>query len=217
MHNLLFSIIVFPASSPRPSFKPSFVSLVASSSIESVELQVYARSRDDVTSVFIEIEKFVKDHITSKKVENEKLYAVVLKHWRDLERLAKDKTLKITCVDETTVTIEGLFNKVLEVKDKIAEWISQYDEEERRSQQLSYVSKNIQWYYYDLSGRELAYSAQLNGVIEIAHMNGKTTVEIMASDGQRYDVNFTEMVAKSKSTGQTKKLFKKRIDSSTGL
>ena len=209
-------IILFPDLSQSRS-RPTFVGLVAGNSVESVELQVYARSKDDISSALNEIEKFVKNHITSKKVENEKLCDVVLKHWSDLEKLAKDNFLRITCVNETTVTVEGLLSKIIEVKDKLSEWIIQYDEEERRSQQLSYISKNIQWYYYDHTCREVAYSAQLNGTIEVAHMNGKTTVEIMESDGQQYDVNFTEMVAKSKSTGQTKKLFKRRIDSSTGL
>ena len=180
-------------------------------------MQVYARSNDDITSAFVEIDRFIKNHITSKKVENDRLYDVVLKHWDELERLAKDDYLKIKCVAETTVSIEGLLSKVLEAKDKLSEWIKQYDEEERRSQQLSYVSKNVQWYYSDLSSREVAYSAQLNGTIEVARMNGKITVEITESGGQQYHVDFTQMVARNKSTGQTRKLSRKLIGSAAGL
>jgi hypothetical protein len=197
--------------------KPTFVSLVAGYSVESVKLLVYARSSDDISSALVEIERFIQNHITSKKVEHEKLFDVVLKHWDELTRLAKDGNLRITCVNETTVSIEGLLCKVLEAKDKLTEMVSRHTDEERRSHQLSYISQNVQWYYSDHSSREMAYSVQLNGTIEVACMNGEAMVEITESDGQQYNVDFSQMVARNKSTGQTRKLSRKLIGSATGL
>lgn len=106
------------------SDKP-LVPLVAGSSVESVKLQVYARSDEDITSAFDKIEKFIQNQIKSKIKEYEKLIDVVLKHWDEIKRLANDNDLRITC-DETTVSIEGLFSKVVEATDKITELISRY-------------------------------------------------------------------------------------------
>ncbi|CAB4040614.1 poly [ADP-ribose] polymerase 14-like, partial [Paramuricea clavata] len=205
--------------STRRSLKPTFVSLVAGYSVESVKLLVYARSSDDISSALVEIERFIQNHITSKKVEHEKLFDVVLKHWDELKSLAKDGNLRITCVNETTVSIEGLLSKVLEAKDKLTEMVSRHTDEERRLHQLSYISQNVQWYYSDHScrSREVVYSAQLNGTIEVACMNGEAMVEITESDGQQYNVDFAQMVARNKSTGQTRKLSRKLIGSATGL
>jgi hypothetical protein len=63
----------------------------------------------------------------------------------------------------------------------------------------------------------MAYSVQLNGTIEVACMNGEAMVEITESDGQQYNVDFAQMVARNKSTGQTRKLSRKLIGSATGL
>ena len=190
---------------------------MASCSVESVKLYVYARSSDAITSALVDIERFIQKNVTSKKVEHEKLFDVVLKHWDELKSLAKDGNLRITCVNETTVSIEGLSSKVLEAKEKLTEMVSRHTDEERRSHQLSYISQNVQWYYSDHSSREMAYSVQLNGTIEVARMIGEAMVEITESDGQQYNVNFAQMVARNKSSGQTRKLSRKQIGSGTGL
>ena len=204
--------------STRPSSKPStFVSLVAGSSVAKLKLVFYARSEKEISSAFVEIERFIEENITSKKVEHEKLFDVVLKHWNELERLAKDNDLRIKCVNDTTVSIDGLLSKVVEAKDKITQLASLYTDEERKSRQLNYISQNkIQWYYSDLSSKEVAYSAQLNGIIEVARMDGKTVVDITESDGQQYDIDFSQMIARNRSTGQTRALSRKLIGSKTG-
>ncbi len=199
--------------------------LVAGSSKESVKLQVYARSTKDITSAFEEIEKLIQNHITSKTIEHEKLFDVVQKHWDELKPLMKDNDLRITCVNATTVSIAGMLNKVVEAKDKLTELISRFTDKERLSNQLSYISQNVQWYYCDLSSsREVAYSAEYNGTIELAYMNGEEKVEIVEPDGQKYVVDFREMVARNTRSslmnlarytrsGQTKKLTRKLIGS----
>ena len=207
----------------------TFVRLVAGSSAETVKLQVFARSSTDISSAFDEIEKFIQNHLTSKTLNHEKHYDVVLKHWDELKLLTKDHDLRITCVDPTTVLMEGVLSKVVEAKDKLTELVSQYTSEERKSNQLSYISQNVQWYYFDLNSREVPYSAQLNGTIELARMNGEATVEITEADGQTYVVDFSQMVAKntlpesylstlapsffSTRSGRTKKLSRKLISS----
>ncbi len=186
-----------------PSYQPSntFVPLVAGSSKESVKLQVYARSSKDISSAFDEIEKFIENHVTSKTIEHEKLFDVVLKHWDELKPLTKDNDLRITCVNATTVSVAGMLNKVVEAKDKLTELISRFTDEERLSNQLS-SNQNVQWYYCDLSSsKEVAYSAELNGTIERARMNGEAKVEIIESDGQTYVVDFTQMAARKTRSG----------------
>ena len=179
----------------------TFVPLVAGYSAENVKLQVFARSSTDISSAFDEIEKFIQNHLTSKTLNHEKHYDVVLKHWDELKLLTKDHDLRITCVDPTTVLLEGVLSKVVEAKDKLTELVNQYTSEERKSNQLSYISQNVQWYYFDLNSREVPYSAQLNGTIELARMNGEATVEITEADGQTYVVDFSQMVAKNTSSG----------------
>ena len=179
---------------------------------------MYARSNDEISSAFVEIERFIVENITSKKVEYENLFDVVLKHWNEMERLAKENGSRIKCVNETTVSIDGLLSKVVEAKDRITQLTSHYSDEERKSRQLSYISQNkVQWYYSDLGSKEVAYSIELNGIIEIARMDGKTVVDIAESDGQQYHVDFGQMVARNKSTGQTRTLSRKSIASNTGL
>ena len=142
----------------------------------------------------------------------------MLKHWNEIKRLAKDNGSRIKCVNETTVSIEGLLSKVVEAKDRITQLMSHYSDEERKSRQLSYISQNkVQWYYSDLGSKEVAYSTEVNGIIEIACMDGKSVVDITESDGQQYNVDFGQMVARNKSTGQTRTLSRKLIASNTGL
>ena len=215
-----------PASSQSTN---AFVPLVVGSTTETVKLQVFARSSTDISSAFDEIEKFIQNHLTSKTLNHEKHYVVVLKHWDELKLLTKDHDLRITCVDPTTVLMEGVLSKVVEAKDKLTELVNQYTSEERKSNQLSYISQNVQWYYCDQKSREVPYNAQLNGTIELARMNGEATVEIIEPDGQKCVVDFSEMVAKNTlpesylstfaasffpvRSGRTKKLSRKLIGS----
>ena len=185
----------------------TFVRLVAGSSAEKVKLEVFARSSTDISSAFVEIGKFIQNHLTSKTLNHEKHYDVVLKHWDELKLLTKDHDLRITCVDPTTVLMEGVLSKVVEAKDKLTELVNQYTSEERKSNQLSYISQNVQWYYFDQKSREVPYSAHLNGTIELAHTKGETTVEIMEPDGQKYVINFSQMVAKKVSSGSFMQAF----------
>ena len=101
----------------------AFVPLVAGSTTETVKLQVFARSSTDISSAFDEIEKFIEDHLTSETLNHEKHYDVVLKHWDELKLLTKDHDLKITCLDPTTVLMEGVLSKVVEAKDKLTELV----------------------------------------------------------------------------------------------
>ena len=178
---------------------------------------VYARSNEEISSAFVKIQRLIDENITSKKVEYENLFDVVLKHWNEIERLTKDNGSRIKCVNETNVSIEGLLSKVVEAKDRITQLASDYSDEERKSRQLSYISQNkVQWYYSDLGSKEVAYSIELNGIIEIARMDGKSVVDITELDGQQYHVDFSQMVAINKSTSQTRKLSRKLIGSKTG-
>ena len=202
---------------------------MAGYSAEKVKLQVFARSANDISSAFDEIEKFIQNNLTSRPLNHEKYYDIVLNHWNELKLLTKDHDLQITCVDPTTVLLVGIISKVVEANDKLTKLVSRYTNEERKSNQLSYISQNVQWYYFDLNSREVPYSAQLNGTIELARMNGEATVEILEPDGQKYVVDFSEMVAKNTSSGsyqpnflsayqyargsQTKKLIRKLIGS----
>ena len=133
------------------------------------------------------------------------------KHWDELNQLVKDSGLRLTVVNPTTVSIQGMLNKVVEAKDKLIELI----EEEQTLNQLIYISKNVQWYYHDLRRGESAYSAILNGKIELAHMNGKKTVEISEADGQQYDIDVIKKVARNKRSGESKTLIRKLIASSS--
>ena len=211
---LSFTIIVSGNPLVSPSHKP-FVPLETGCSVESVKFQVYARSQTDISFAFDEIKKFIENNITTKRVEHEKLVDVVQKHWDELNQLAKDSSLRLTVVNPTTVSIQGMLNKVVEAKDKLTELIGRHTEEEQTSNQLTYISKNVQWYYHDLRRGEMAYSAILNGEIELAHMNGKQTVEILEADGQQYDIDVIKKVARNKRSGESKTLIRKSIASSS--
>lgn len=198
-----------------PSDKP-FVPLVVGGTMENVKVQVYARTVKDISSAFDEMVKFIQNNIKSKRKEHKNLVDVMLEYWDEMKRLAKDNGLRITCVNATTVSIEGIFSKVVEANDKLTELVNRYTDKERMLNQLSYIAQNVQWYYYDdFSGKQVAYDAQLNGTIEAARMNGETVVEIFENDGQQYDVDFTQMVARNKKSGQTKRLTRKLIGSAT--
>ena len=207
---LSFTIIVLGNPLVSPTYKP-FVPLETGCSVESVKFQVYARSQTDISFAFDEIKKFIENNITTKRVEHEKLVDVVQKHWDELNQLVKDSGLRLTVINPTTVSIQGMLNKVVEAKDKLIELI----EEEQTLNQLIYISKNVQWYYHDLRRGEIAYSAILNGKIELAHMNGKKTVEISEADGQQYDVDVIKKVARNKRSGESKTLIRKLIASSS--
>ena len=223
------SASIHRVATPSNQSSNAFVPLVAGYSAEKVKLQVFALSSTDISSAFVEIEKFIQNHLTSKALTHEKYYDIVLNHWNELKLLTKDHDLKITCVDPTTVLLVGILSKVVAAKDRLTELVRQYTNEERKTNQLSYISQNVQWYYFDLSSREVPYSTQLNGTIELARMNGQATVEIIEPDGRKYIVDFSKMIAKNTSSGsyqpnflpgyqyarsgQTKKLTRKLIGS----
>ena len=206
-------------SSSKGSSSSTFMPLIAGSVWESVTLEVFARSNKDADLAFEDIENFVsQSHVTTKKFEHDKSLEVMRKYWDELNRFANDSGLMITCLDAKIVSIKGMPSKIKEANDKIRHLILRLLGEERRSNQFSYISNNVQWYCSSSLGvNELAFSAKFNCEAESARMDGKTTVEITGSDGVQYVLDFIQMVAKNQRNGSTRKLTRKWIGPGTGI
>ena len=115
------------------------------------------------------------------------------------------------CEDEQTISLTGLHSKVNQTSIILKEFINEFTGEEKRLQQLKYLSENVQWSFYDVHNNVIIYNKELSSVLEIAHMNGEQTTEFTESDGQVFNVNFAQMKAINRRTGEKKTLLRKMI------
>ncbi|XP_046843147.1 protein mono-ADP-ribosyltransferase PARP14-like [Xenia sp. Carnegie-2017] len=115
------------------------------------------------------------------------------------------------CEDEQTISLTGLHSKVNQTSIILKELINEFTEEEKRLQQLKYLSENVQWNFYDVHNNVILYNKELSSILEIAHMNGEQTTEFTESDGQVFNVDFAQMEAINRRTGEKKTLLRKMM------
>lgn len=96
-------------------------------SVHNVKFQIYARSKQDISTAIGKIEEFVNENITSKFVEHEDLGEIVNENMSKLKLLAKDNEVGIVCENESSVSIEGLTKNVMTANDKVAAMIHDYN------------------------------------------------------------------------------------------
>ena len=225
-------IVVFPkqlhATQPAPKWSPiaettqsaplvtSFTPLNTGEPKQTVNLQVFALSNRNIDASFNEVDTFVKNQTTTKEIEHEKVFDVFLKHWSKVQDLARDHDVKITCQRSSVALIEGLVTNVSDCKEKLMRLITGSVEEERKINQLKYISKNVQWYYFQ-SSRAVEYGSEINGVIETASMENKQFLEI-TKFGEQYEIDLIRMKEKSKKTGRTERITRKLLgETSSGI
>ena len=194
----------------------SFTPLNTGEPKQTVNLHVFALSNRNIDASFNEVDTFVKNQTTTKEIEHEKVFDVFLKHWSKVQDLARDHDVKITCQRSSVASIEGLVTNVSDCKEKLMRLITESVEEERKINQLKYISKNVQWYYFQGS-RTVEYGSEINGVIETASMENKQFLEI-TKFGEQYEIDLIRMKEKSKKTGHTERITRKHLgETSSGI
>ena len=193
-----------------------FISYLFGCGKESITVQVCGRSYEHISSAFEEIEKFIEDKIITKKIKQEKLYDVILKYYEKMKKIVVDNHIRMECENESTLSLTGLRIKVIETSTLIKDFINQFFEEEKRLNQVNYISENVQWCYHDVYNNLITYDTKLNAMIEIARMDGKSTVEITERNGH-FIIDFSKMQATNKINGETMKLKRKLLGATSGL
>ena len=200
-----------PQSTPITSFTP----LYTGEPKQVVKLQVFALSNQNIDTALDEVDAFVKNQTTAKEIEHEKVFDVFLEHWSKVQELARHHDVRITCQKSSVALIEGLVTNVSDCKDELVRLITEFVEEERKRNQMKYISKNVQWHHLKGS-QEVKYGSEVNGLIETASMENKQFLEITRS-GQQYEIDLIRMVEKNKKTGRTEKITRKSlVESSSG-
>ena len=111
---------------------------------------------------------------------------------------------------------EKVVTNVSDCKEKLMRLITESVEEERKINQLKYISKNVRWCYFQGS-RAVEYGSEINGVIETASMENKQFLEI-TKFGEQYEIDLIRMKEKSKKTGHTERITRKHLgETSSGI
>ena len=188
----------------------SFKTLKTGAVKEVVIIDLFACSKQDIETSLEEVDKFIKEHIATKKIEHEKVFDVLVKHWSEVEDLARDHDVCITgSKSSSTVSIEGIIAKVSDCKDELLQLINTHVEEERKSTQVEFISKNVQWYYFQGS-QSVPYDKELNAAIELAYMEDKETLEI-TKNGEKYEIDVSGKTEKNERSGQVGIITRKQI------
>ena len=108
-----------------------------------MKIEIFATTTRSIDSSLAEVENFVESNITTKTFRHETFLDVVLQHWDELRQMAQDKGLGITCESASTLKVEGMSDKVDELKGKLTEFVSRLEEAERKASQAT-AGKYIQ-------------------------------------------------------------------------
>ena len=184
---------------------------------EVIVLDLFASSQQDIDTSLEEVKKFIVQHSTTKGIEHEKVFDVLVKHWSEVEDLTRDHDVSITCKKASSVAeIEGMVANVSDCKDKLSLLITKHVEEERTASQVEFISKNVQWYYFQGS-KSVPYDKELNTAIEMAYMESKETVDV-TKNGDPCEIDLLANVEKNQRSNQVATITRKQMgDSNTGL
>ncbi|XP_046842592.1 protein mono-ADP-ribosyltransferase PARP14-like [Xenia sp. Carnegie-2017] len=169
------------------------------------------RSDQKMLFAFQKIDEFINHNIITKKVDHKNLYDVLLKYASELKKIATDARIRMDCENEQTISLTGLNSNVIQTSTILKDFICKFTEDEKRLKQLTYLSENVQWSYQDVHNKVIHYNKELSSILEIARMHGEQTVELTESEGQVFNVDFSQMKATSRRTGKTKTLLRKII------
>ena len=201
-----------PQSAPVTHFTP----LNVGEPKQTVNLHVFALSNQNIDESFDEVDTFVKNQTTTKEIEHERVFDVFLEHWSKVQDLARGHDVRIKCQKSSLASIEGSVTNVSDCKETLMRLITEFVEEERKMNQLKYISKNVQWYYFQGS-RVVEYDSELNGLIETASMENKQFLEI-TKFGEQYEIDLIHMMEKNKKIGRTERITRKLLgETSSGI
>ena len=102
-----------------------------------MKIEIFATTTRSIDSSLAEVENFIESNITAMTFRNETSLDVVLQHWDELSQMAYDKCLGITCESASAVKVEGMSDKVEELKGKLTKFVSRLEEAERKASQTT--------------------------------------------------------------------------------
>lgn len=171
---------------------------------EVVILHFLATLQQEIDTSLQEINKFVKDHIGTKNIEHEKIWKVLKKYWSETEDLTRVYDVSITCQTHSVASVEGLVTNVSDCKEKLWHLFNKYVEDECKTNQLEFISKNVQWFYFN-NRESVPYNKEINADVEEAFMENKESVSFVNSNNH-YDIDFSAMTEKNRTTGEVRKV-----------
>ena len=170
-----------------------------------VKLHVFGRSKEEIDASFVEVNKFIMDHTKTKAVEDKKVFDVLVKNWPKIEKLAEYHDVKITCQKPSVALIEGVVTNVSDCKEDLLKLIDEFVKEQRRIKQSKYISKSVQWCYFDGS-LSVEYDAKLNQLIETAYMEDDEEILQFTKSGDQHEIDFSIMTEKNQRSGFTRRI-----------
>ena len=119
-----------------------------------MKIEIFANTTRSINSSLVEVENFIESNITTKTFRHETFLDVVLQHWDELRQMAHDKGLGITCESASTVKVEGMSDKVDELKGKLTEFVSRLEEAKRKASQTTagkYIQNFMIFFFFSYS------------------------------------------------------------------
>lgn len=99
---------------------------------KAVSLHIFAHSKQDIDASLDEVRKFVKDNSKMKEIDHEKVFNVLLQFWSNVEKLARNHNVRITCQTPSVACIEGLVTNVSDCAEELLRLKNKYVDEERK-------------------------------------------------------------------------------------
>ena len=108
---------------------------------------------------------------------------------RELKRMSRDRDVKLGQPESDTITLEGLPKDVMDMHTEVSSVIQEQMEREHKQERAEQMSKTVQWYMVNASGKPEAFDKIANNEIELAYKAKRPSL-LFTHENLRAEINF---------------------------
>ncbi|XP_070551876.1 protein mono-ADP-ribosyltransferase PARP14-like [Ptychodera flava] len=171
-------------------------------SLPVVWFDIFSGSENDIKSAFDKLNKCVEREIIEKVVEDNDVGSLTDDEVTELKKQAESLQARVEEINTGRVfrlKLKGTPEAVMELNDKVTEFLKRVQEEHRREAAATALAKNVAWLYWNEDGFE-EYEDEVAGYIEQEYKAGNEDV-FFELDDSSYQVCFDSMTEVDLSDG----------------
>ena len=127
---------------------------------------------------------------------------------RDLKRMARTRDVKLDQPDSDTIRLEGLPKDVMDINSEVSNAIQEQREKEHREERADQMSKTVQWYMFDTSGKLDPFDKIANNEIESAYKAKRPSL-LFTHENLKAEINFGNKEVTFLRNGKIKRVLRK--------
>ena len=108
---------------------------------------------------------------------------------RELKRMSRDRDVKLGQPEPDTITLEGLPKDVMDIHSEVSSVIQEQVEREHKQERAEQMSKTVQWYMVNASGKLEAFDKIANNEIELAYKAKRPSL-LFTHENLKAEINF---------------------------